>query len=86
MPIGSDRRGIDINDAEFEVSFCDHRGKAALARQLLLLGSGYLDESLGHSISCTAFILLEMLKRPKDDPWPVPGILSDYFCKGDFQD
>jgi hypothetical protein len=65
-------------------TFRAQRGGAELARQVLLLGSGYLEESLGHSISCTAFILLEILERPNDDPWPALATLSDYFCKGEF--
>src|SRR6185369_13903136 len=52
--------------------------------RLLLLGSGYLDRSLGHSISCTAFILLEMIERRDQDPWPVLGALAEYFCLGQF--
>lgn len=59
-------------------------GGAELARRLLFLGSGYLDDSLGHSISCTAFILLEMLERVNQDPWPALATLADYFCKGQF--
>ena len=65
-------------------TFRSQKGGLELARRLLLLGSGYLDRSLGHSISCTAFILLEMLKREDQDPWPALVILSDYFCKGGF--
>jgi hypothetical protein len=42
-------------------TFYAQAGGAELARRLLLLGSGYLQDSLGHSVSCTAFILLEML-------------------------
>jgi len=59
-------------------------GRAELVRRLLLLGSGYLDQSLGHSFSCTAFILLEMLEREDQDPWPALATLADYFCKGRF--
>ncbi|MBW2306867.1 MAG: hypothetical protein JRG73_08020 [Deltaproteobacteria bacterium] len=59
-------------------------GRADLARRLLLLGSGYLDHSLGHSVSCTAFILLEMMERNDQDPWPALATLADYFCKGRF--
>ena len=59
-------------------------GGAELARRLLLLGSGYLQDSLGHSVSCTAFILLEMLERTNQDPWPALVTLADYFCKGKF--
>src|SRR4030042_6259263 len=64
--------------------FLDQQGGAELARRVLLLGSGYLDNSLGHSLSCTAFILLEMLERPDQDPWPALSGLADYFCKGKF--
>lgn len=59
-------------------------GGQEFARRLLLLGSGYLDRSLGHSISCTAFILMEMLERKDQDPWPVFAALADYFCQGRF--
>jgi hypothetical protein len=52
-------------------TFFAQAGGADLARRLLLLGSGYLRDSLGHSVSCTAFILLEMLERADQDPWPV---------------
>lgn len=69
----------------FMATFQSQQGGVELARQLLLLGSGYLAESLGHSVSCTAFILLEMLERPEEDPWPVLATLSDYFCKGEFE-
>jgi hypothetical protein len=65
-------------------AFLEQQGEAELARRLLLLGSGYLDSSLGHSISCTAFILLEMLERRDQDPWPALGLLADYFCRGSF--
>ena len=64
--------------------FHEQRGGVELARRLLFLGSGYLDSSLGHSISCTAFILLEMLDRTDQDPWPALATLADYFCKGGF--
>jgi hypothetical protein len=67
-------------------TFQARNGGQALARKLLLLGSGYLDHSLGHSISCTAFILLEMLQRTDQDPWPALTTLADYFCKGRFHD
>jgi hypothetical protein len=65
-------------------AFREQQGEAELARKLLLLGSGYLDQSLGHSVSCTAFILLEMMERSDQDPWPALATLSDYFCKGRF--
>jgi hypothetical protein len=59
-------------------------GGVELARRFLLLGTGYLNGSLGHSISCTAFILLEMLERERQDPWPALATLADYFNKGRF--
>ncbi len=65
-------------------TFSSQKGGKELARRLLLLGSGYLDDSLGHSISCTAPILLEMIERQDQDPWPVLATLADYFCKGSF--
>jgi hypothetical protein len=66
-------------------AFHARQGGQEFARRLLLLGSGYLEDSLGHSISCTAFILLEMLERDDQDPWPALAALADYFCKGRFQ-
>ena len=65
-------------------TFYAQAGGAELARRLLLLGSGYLQDSLGHSVSCTAFILLEMLEHTDQDPWPALATLADYFCKGGF--
>jgi hypothetical protein len=59
-------------------TFYAQAGGTELARQVLLLGSGYLKDSLGHSVSCTAFILLEMLERIDQDPWPAATILADY--------
>lgn len=59
-------------------------GREELARRLLMLGSGYLDRSLGHSVSCTAFILLEMLERRDQDPGPAIEVLAEYFCRGRF--
>jgi hypothetical protein len=70
--------------ADSMAAFHAREGGAELARQLLLLGSGYLEHSLGHSVSCTAFILLEMMQRKDQDPWPVLVTLADYFCKGQF--
>ncbi len=64
--------------------FLRQQGAKELARRILLLGSGYLDRSLGHSVSCTAFILREMLARHDQDPWPALVILADYFVKGRF--
>ncbi len=65
-------------------AFREQAGGTELARRLLFLGSGYLGSSLGHSVSCTAFILLEMLDRADQDPWPALATLADYFCKGGF--
>jgi hypothetical protein len=65
-------------------TFHSQKGGEELARRLLLLGSGYLDDSLGHSVSCTTFILLEMIERLDQDPWPALATLADYFCKGGF--
>jgi hypothetical protein len=65
-------------------TFHAQAGGTDLARRLLLLGSAYLNPSLGHSVSCTAFILLEMLERTDQDPWPALATLADYFCKGGF--
>jgi hypothetical protein len=64
--------------------FHAREGGKELARRLLLLGGGYLDQSLGHSVSCTAFILLEMLERSDQDPLPSLFALAHYFCKGHF--
>ena len=65
-------------------AFMEMYGQEEFSRKLLLLGSGYLSQSLGHSVSCTAFILLEMMKRKDQNPWPVTVLLADYFCKGGF--
>jgi len=71
--------------AALMAAFCDQKGGPEFARRLLLLGSGYLKNSLGHSLSCTAFILLEMLRRRDQDPWPAFSALANYFCQGQFQ-
>jgi len=65
-------------------AFLKQKREAEMARNLLLLGSGYLDQSLGHSVSCTAFILLEMIERSDQDPWPALSRLAQYFCEGRF--
>jgi hypothetical protein len=65
-------------------AFHERQGAKELVRRLLLLGSGYIDQSIGHSISCTTFILLEMLKRVDQDPLPSLFALAHYFCKGHF--
>ena len=61
-------------------------GAVELARRLLLLGSGYLEGSLGHSVSCTGFIVQEMIHQESQDPWPTLAFLADYFCKGGFSE
>jgi len=93
-PLGSPVSFRDIESAIREqdwektavlmASFYERAGGMELARRLLILGSGYLSPSLGHSVSCTAFILLEMLDREDQDPWPALATLADYFCKGEF--
>ena len=93
----ADNRAVLFSDAEQAIRARDVEGTASLfaallrqqggrefARRLLLLGSGYLHESLGHSISCTAFILQEMLGRQNEDLWPALLLLADYFIKGGF--
>jgi hypothetical protein len=64
--------------------FLEQQGRQELVRRLLLLGSGYLEQSLGHSVSCTAFILRELIERPGIDAGPVLFLLADYFCQGGF--
>jgi hypothetical protein len=78
------REGERAKAAALLNGFLEQKGGSELARKLLLLGSGYLDDSLGHSVSCTAFILLEMMERSDQDPWPALATLADYFCKGRF--
>jgi hypothetical protein len=79
---------IRANDPEktaaLMATFLNQESGAEFARRLLLLGSGYLNSSLGHSVSCTAFILSEMLERRDADPWPALSALAFYFCKGKF--
>jgi hypothetical protein len=70
--------------ATLMAAFFNQKGGPEFARRLLLLGSGYLKVSLGHSLSCTAFILLEMLHRRDQDPWPALCALANYFCQGRF--
>jgi hypothetical protein len=70
--------------AALMATFYSQKGGKEFTRRLVLLGSGYLDDSLGHSVSCTAPILLEMMERKEEDPWPVVTALADYFCKGTF--
>jgi hypothetical protein len=90
MPVafGDIEAAIEKQDREKAATlmalFQAHEGGQELARRVLLLGSGYLDGTLGHSISCTAFILLEMLQRIDQDSWPALATLADYFCRGRF--
>ena len=66
------------------LSFLQNKGPKTLIKHLLILGSRYLDQSLGHSLSCTAFILLELNVRREEDPWPVLVAIAQYFCRGNF--
>jgi hypothetical protein len=79
---------VRANDPEktaaLMATFLNQESGTEFARRLLLLGSGYLSSSLGHSVSCTAFILSEMLERTDVDPWPALSALAFYFCKGRF--
>lgn len=79
---------IKENDPEkvsvLMATFLEQKGGKEFARRLLLLGSGYLNNSLGHSVSCTAFILLEMIEQTDQDAWPALSALASYFCKGRF--
>ena len=92
IPLLSDFNDIETAIANKSVSataitmaaFLELAGPTELARRLLLLGSGFLDHSLGHSLSCTAFILLEMVNRKDEDSWPALVLLSEYFCSGNF--
>jgi hypothetical protein len=78
------RQGDREKAAALLYAFQEQKGREELARRFLLLGSGYMDQSLGHSVSCTAFIFLEMMERTDQDPWPTLATLADYFCKGQF--
>jgi hypothetical protein len=73
-----------LTTAETLSAFLAKEGPLQLAKNLLILGSGYLDQSLGHSISCTAYLLIEMDIRKNEDPWPVLVSIAEYFCKGNF--
>jgi len=79
---------VRANDPEktaaLMATFLNQESGTEFARRLLLLGSGYVSSSLGHSVSCTAFILSEMLERTDVDPWPALSALAFYFCKGRF--
>ena len=59
-------------------------GSDALAAMLLRLGGGYLGKSLGHSVSCTSFILQELRDRGPDGCWPSLSVLAKYFCEGGY--
>lgn len=72
--------------ARLMASFAERKGMEELARRILLLGSGYLKESLGHSLSCTAFILIGAMAPGIRDPWPALYTLADYFHRGGFRD
>ncbi len=65
-------------------TFYEQKGGKELSRRFLLLGSGYLDDSLGHSFSCTSFILLKMMEHTDHDPWPALTTLAGFFCKARF--
>ncbi len=65
-------------------TFHEQKGGKELCRRFLLLGSGYLGDSLGHSVSSPAFILSEMMERNDQDPWPALVTLSVFFCKSRF--
>lgn len=78
-------RGDRAELATAMAAFGTRQGGGELARRLVLLGSGYLDNTLGHAISCTVFVLQEMLERSDQDPWPVFDGLAEYFCKGHFE-
>jgi len=65
-------------------TFYVQKGGEEFSRRFLLLGSGYLNDSLGHSVSCSAFILLEMIKHPHHDPWLALTTLANFFCKAQF--
>ncbi|HME41982.1 MAG TPA: hypothetical protein VKF36_02755 [Syntrophorhabdales bacterium] len=88
MPFSKIEEAIRSRDAQTAAScfaaYLRQHGARELARRLLLIGSGYLVESLGHSLSCTVFILQEVLVRQDQDPWPALVLLADYFIKGRF--
>ncbi len=70
--------------ARLMYGFLKGTGSREFVKNMLLLGSGYLNHSLGHSLSCTAFILIEMISRKKENPWPALTALARYFCNGNF--
>ncbi|MFB3884002.1 MAG: hypothetical protein ACE144_02170 [Thermodesulfobacteriota bacterium] len=65
-------------------AFYEQKGGKELSRRFLLLGSGYLSDSLGHSFSCASFILLKTTDPANPDPWPVLTTLAHFFCKAKF--
>jgi hypothetical protein len=65
-------------------AFYEQKGGKEFLRRFLLLGSGYLNNSLGHSFSCASFILLKMMEHTNHDPWPVLTTLANFFCKAKF--
>lgn len=80
---------LSANDPEkaarLMMSFTTQNGILELARKMLILGSGYLGESLGHSVSCAAFVLGEaMAADTHEDVWPALYRLADYYQKGGF--
>lgn len=90
VPFQDIEKSISANDREktalFLYAFLQEKGGNELLRRLLLLGSNHLDRSLGHSVSCTAFILLEILERKGIYAMPALFLLADYFCKGRFHE
>ena len=71
--------------AAMMMSYSIQNGIHELARKMLMLGSGYLGESLGHSLSCTAFILMEAMAPGDHDVWPALYTVANYFQKGGFR-
>jgi hypothetical protein len=90
VAFGDAQKAIAARDREKATlvlyAFLQRKGGNELLRRLLLLGSNYLDSSLGHSVSCTAFILLEILERKGIYALPALFLLADYFCKGGFHE
>ncbi len=78
-------RGGDVEETAAAMDTINRKnGSGALGAQLLRLGSGYLDGSLGHAVSCTSFILQELGDRGPSSCWPSISVLADYFCKGGY--
>jgi hypothetical protein len=59
-------------------------GNEALSKKLLTIGGAQLEGSLGHSVSCTTFILREISRHPPSEAFPSIWALANYFCKGKF--